>query len=142
MSPQRQEAFHSRKRPVWLSWRMDEAYIGVKGHGYDRDRAMNTSGQAIDFLLTAHRDEPAAKRFLTKAIRRHCGPEKVTIDGSEANAAASRNDHVEYGTALVIRQVQILAQDPRTRSPRSAAGDTAQVRGQIVRCRPGYAGRY
>src|SRR2546426_6350422 len=44
-SPQLQEAFHPRKRPVWLSWRMDEAYIRVKGHWYDRYRAMDTSGQ-------------------------------------------------------------------------------------------------
>ena len=29
-------------------------------------------------------------RFLTKAIRRHGVPEKITIDGSEANAAAIR----------------------------------------------------
>jgi putative transposase len=105
MSPQRQEAFHPGKRPVWLSWRMDEAYIGVKGHWYDRDRAMETSGPAIDVLLTAPRDEPAAKRFLTKAIHRHGGPERVAIDGREANAAALRTDHVAYGTAPVIRQV-------------------------------------
>ena len=26
-SPQLEEAFHRRKRPVWLSWRMDETYI-------------------------------------------------------------------------------------------------------------------
>jgi transposase-like protein len=69
---------------------------------------MDASGQAIDFLLTAHRDELAAKRFLTKAIRRHGGPEKVIIDGSEANAAAIRSPNVEYGTAIVIRQVKYL----------------------------------
>jgi hypothetical protein len=83
----------------------------------------------------------AATRVLTKAIRRHGGPEKVTIDGSEANAAALRNDNAEYGTALVIRQVQIFAQHHRTGSPRSAVRDTAQVRGQIVRRRPESAGR-
>jgi transposase-like protein len=96
---------------------MDEAYIRVKGHWYDRYRAMDTNGQAINFLLTAHRDEPADKRFLTKAIRRHGGPEKVTIDGSAANAAAIRNYNVEYGTAIVIRQVKdlnnIIEQDHR-----------------------------
>ena len=84
----------------------------------------------------------AAKRFLTKAIRRHGGPEKVTIDGSEANAAALRNDHVEYGTAIVIRQVKYVNNIIEQDHPRSAAGDTAQVRVQIVRRRPGYAGRY
>ncbi len=26
-SPLLEEAFHRRKRPVWVSWRMDETYI-------------------------------------------------------------------------------------------------------------------
>ena len=30
-SPQLEEAFHRRKRPVWVSWRMDETDIKVKG---------------------------------------------------------------------------------------------------------------
>jgi putative transposase len=29
-APQLEEAFHRRKRPVWLSWRMDETYIKVR----------------------------------------------------------------------------------------------------------------
>jgi putative transposase len=87
---------------------MDEAYIRFKDHWYVRYRAMDTSGQAISVLLTAHREEPAAKRFLTKATRRHGGPEKVTIDGSEANAAALRTHHVEYGTAIVLWQVKYV----------------------------------
>ncbi len=29
-SPQLEEAFHRRRRPVWVSWRMDETYIKVK----------------------------------------------------------------------------------------------------------------
>ena len=28
---QLEEAFHRHKRPVWLSWWMDETYIKVKG---------------------------------------------------------------------------------------------------------------
>ena len=30
-SPQLEQEFHRRKRPVWVSWRMDETYIKVKG---------------------------------------------------------------------------------------------------------------
>ena len=29
-SPQLEEAFHRRKRPVWVSWRMDETYIKIR----------------------------------------------------------------------------------------------------------------
>jgi transposase-like protein len=30
-SPLWEEAFHRRKRSVWVSWRMDETYMKVKG---------------------------------------------------------------------------------------------------------------
>ena len=107
-SPQLEEACHQRKRPVWVSWRMDETYIKIKGHWYDLYRAVDTTGQTIDFLLTEPRDEHAAKRFLTQAIRRHGVPEKMTIDGSAANEAAIKRDNEEYGTTIEIRQTKYL----------------------------------
>jgi putative transposase len=107
-SPPLEAAFHRRKRPVWLSWRMDETYIKIKGQWYYLYRAVDKTGQTIDFLLTAQRDEHAAMRFLTKAIRRHGVPEKITIDGSEANAAAIRGYNEEHGTTIAIRQVKYL----------------------------------
>jgi transposase-like protein len=51
-SPLLEEAFHRRKRPVWVSWRMDETYIKVKGQWYYLYRAVDKTGQTIDFLLT------------------------------------------------------------------------------------------
>src|ERR687884_1677387 len=74
-SPQLEEAFHRRKRPVWVSWRMDETYVKVKGEWRYLFLAGGKKGQTIVFLLTEHRDEEAAKRFLTKAIGRHGVPE-------------------------------------------------------------------
>jgi putative transposase len=47
-------------------------------------------------------------RFLTKAIRRHGAPETITLDGSEANAAAIRGHNAAHGTAISIRQVKYL----------------------------------
>jgi putative transposase len=107
-SPQLEEAFHRRKRSVGRSWRMDETYLKVKGQWYYLYRAVDKSGQTIDFLLMEQRDEPAAKRFLTQAIRRHGVPDKITIDGSEANAAAIRSYNAEHGTAIEIRQIKYL----------------------------------
>jgi putative transposase len=107
-SPQLEEAFHRPKRPVWLSWHMDETYIRVRGQWRYLYRAADKTGQTTDFLLTEQRDERAAERFLTKAIRRYGMPAKVTIDGSEANAAAIRSYNEEHGTAIAIRQVQDL----------------------------------
>src|SRR5882724_5488043 len=107
-SPLLEEAFHRRKRPVWVSWPMDETSIKVKGQWYDLYRAVDKQGQTIDFLLTEHRDEQAAKRFLTKAIRRHGVPEKSTIDGSAANEAAIKSYNEEHGTAIDIRTIKYL----------------------------------
>jgi putative transposase len=107
-SPQLEEAFHRRKRAVWFSWRMDETSIKIKGQWYYLYRAVDKTGQTIDFLLTEHRDEQATKRCLTKAIRRHGVPEKITIDGSTANAAAIKSDHEEHGTAIAIRKIKYL----------------------------------
>src|SRR6266511_816249 len=107
-SPQLEAPFHRRKRPVWLSWRMDETYIKVKGQWYYLYRAVDKIGQTIDFLLTEQRDEPAAKRFLTKAIRRHGVPEKITIDGSAAHEAAIKSYNAEHGTAIEIRKIKYL----------------------------------
>ena len=58
-----EEAFHRRKRPVWVSWRMDETYIKVKGQWRYLYRAVDKHGQTIDFLLTEHRDTEARSGF-------------------------------------------------------------------------------
>jgi putative transposase len=71
-------------------------------------RAVDKTGQTIDFLLTEHRDTEAALRFLTQAIRRHGVPETITIDGSEANEAASKRYNETHGTHIIIRQVKYL----------------------------------
>jgi hypothetical protein len=46
--------------------------------------------------------------FLLRFLRRNGLPETITIDGSEANAAAIRTYNEEYGTAITIRQVKYL----------------------------------
>ena len=58
-----EEAFHRRKRSVWVSWRMDETYIKVKGQWRYLYRAVDKTGQTIDFLLTEERDKQAASGF-------------------------------------------------------------------------------
>jgi putative transposase len=80
--------FRRRKRPVGLSWRMDETYIKVAGQWKYLYRAVDRAGDTVDFLLTAKRDKAAARRFLERAINLHGVPEKITIDKSGANTAA------------------------------------------------------
>ena len=77
-----------RKKPVSGSWRMDETYIKVKGEWLYYYRAVDKFGEVIDYYLSYHRDEAAAKAFLNKAIAQHGLPDKVVIDGSKSNYAA------------------------------------------------------
>jgi hypothetical protein len=48
-------------------------------------------------LLAVAFPRQAAKRFLTRATRRHGIPEKITIDGSAAKAAAIKSYNAEHG---------------------------------------------
>ena len=107
-SPKLEEEFHRRKRPVWVSWRMDETSIRVKGTWVYLYRAVDKYGKTIDFLLTKQRDKAADRRFLNKAIGRHGVPEKITINGSEANASAIKSSHEGHGTSIEIRQMKSL----------------------------------
>src|SRR5262245_47123399 len=62
-SPQLEEAFHRRKRPVWVSWRMDETYIKVKGQW--PNLAMTSVAQ---FIAVCRR--PKWSTYLTNSPRR------------------------------------------------------------------------
>jgi transposase, IS6 family len=55
-------------KPTNKSYRTDETYIKVKGDDKYLYRAVDSTGQTIDFLLTAKRDAAAAKRFFRRAL--------------------------------------------------------------------------
>lgn len=104
------KAFRRHKRSVGRRWRMDETYIKVKAQWKYLYRAVDTTGQTIDFLLTAKRDASAALRFFRKAIRHQGKPEVVTIDKSGANTAALATLNAEQPDeeAITIRQSKYL----------------------------------
>src|SRR5262245_36327756 len=139
-SPQLEDAFHRRKRPVQVSWRMDETYLKIKGEWHYLYRAVDTQGQTIDFLLTEHRDQEAALRFLQKAIRRHGVPAKITIDGSDANEAAIKRYNEAHGTTIEIRQLKYLNNLSGTRPSSGETDHASHARVQVVCGGPQYAG--
>ena len=110
LTPLINKAFRRYKRAVGARWRMDETYIKVKGQWKYLYRAVDSSGQTIDFLLTAKRDAAAALRFFRKAIRQHGEPEVVTIDKSGANTAAlaALNTGKSKDDAITVRQQKYL----------------------------------
>jgi transposase-like protein len=106
--PVLEKAFRRRKRPVGKSWRVDETYIKVRGQWKYLYRAVDKAGDTIDFLLRAHRDKAAAKRYFEKAIDQNGEPETVTIDKSGADLAALEAVNAERETPIKIRQSKYL----------------------------------
>ena len=87
-APQLEELFRKgHKRPVGISWRMDETYIKVKGEWVYLYRAVDKEGNTVDFMLSEKRDELSARAFFEKAIGSNGLPDKVTMDKSGANKA-------------------------------------------------------
>jgi len=101
-SPQLEEVFRKRyKRPVGISWRMDETYIKVKGQSVYLYRA-------VDFMLSEKRKEPAARAFFEKAIGSSGIPDKVTMDKSGANKAGI--DTINLHLALLFMLTSVFIQ--------------------------------
>jgi transposase-like protein len=102
------KAFRKHKRLVGKSWRMDETYVKVKGQWKYLYRAVDKEGKTVDFLLRAHRDKAAARRYFEKAIDQNGAPETVTVDKSGANLAALQAINAERETPIKVRQNKYL----------------------------------
>jgi len=106
--PVLEKAFRRSRRKTGRSWRMDETYIKVRGQWKYLYRAVDKAGDTVDFLLRAHRDKAAARRFFEQAVERNGSPEKVTIDKSGSNVAALEAMNVGRRKRIVVRQVKYL----------------------------------
>jgi transposase-like protein len=72
------------------SWRVDETYVRVKGRWTYLYRAVDSRGQTVDFMLAAHRDAAAAKRFFRKTLGQPhtVTPHTITVDKNPAYPCA------------------------------------------------------
>ena len=79
------------------SWRVDETYVKVRGEWKYLFRAITSDGRTLDFYLSNTRSTKAAKRFLSKAVRRakHDRPSSITTDKNPAYIDAIRQLKVE-----------------------------------------------
>jgi transposase, IS6 family len=104
------------------SYLVDETYIKVKGQDRYLYRAVDSTGQTIDFLLTAKRDAAGAKRFFRKAFQSAGNPipRVVTVDKNAAYPAALGALKAERSLPSRVRLRQckylnnIVEQDHRT----------------------------
>ncbi len=80
--------------PRSSSWRVDETYIKVRGKWAYLYRAVDKFGNTIDFYLSATRNAKAAKRFLSKTLRRVKKWQKPAIINTDRAAP--------YGVVLAV----------------------------------------
>ena len=88
--PELDKRCRPHRKPTNRSWRVDETYIKVRGQERFLYRAVDSSGQTIDFLLTAKRDTAAAKRFFQRGMANpgNSIPRVINVDKNRAYAAA------------------------------------------------------
>jgi transposase-like protein len=81
-APELEKRMRRHLRPCRGPWYVDETYIRISGEWRYLYRAVDGTGQTIDFLLSAKRDKKAAKRFFTRALgREHIrNPREVVTD--------------------------------------------------------------
>ena len=102
------------KRPgLSRSWRVDETYVKVKGKWVYLYRAVDKSGDTIDFYLSATRNTKAAKRFLGKALKGLKAwetPLKINTDKAPTYgpAIADLKKEGKLPEELIHRQVKYL----------------------------------
>ena len=109
-------------KPTNKSFRVDESYIKVKGQDKYLYRALDSTGQTIDFLLTAKRDTAAAKRFLRRVIDASGNPmpRVMNVDQNPAYPAAVEALKADGAIPrrVVLRQCKylnnLIEQDHRT----------------------------
>ena len=75
------------------SWRVDETYIKVRGQWMYLYRAVDSTGQTLDFLLNETRSTRAAKRFFRKVLGRPqiAPPRVINVDKNGAYIGAIRD---------------------------------------------------
>ncbi len=69
-APELERRLRRHLRPCRGPWHVDETYVRVGGRWRYLYRAVDGTGQTIDFRLSATRDKRAARRFVREALAR------------------------------------------------------------------------
>ena len=128
-APELNKRIRRELRPPNRSWRVDETYVRVAGRWTYLYRAVDSTGQTIDFMLSPRRDAVAAKHFLQLALGRTgpIRPRVVNVDGhpaypqaiAELQADGQLGRHCRYRPVIYLNNV--LEQDHRFVKKRIAA---------------------
>ena len=92
-SPELDKRCRPHLKPTDDSWRVDETYVKVRGKWMYLYRAVDSTGQTLDFLLNETRSTRAAKRFFRKVLGRPnvTAPRVINVDKNPAYIGAVRD---------------------------------------------------
>src|SRR6266508_295673 len=85
-APELEKRSRPHLRPTNDSYRVDETYVKIKGEWKYLYRAVDSTGQTIDFMLSAKRDASAANRFFRKMLKTpsHSSPRVINVNQNRA----------------------------------------------------------
>jgi len=111
-APELERRSRPHLRPANDSYRVDETYVKIKGKWYYLYRAVDSTGQTIDFMLSAKRDARAAKRFFRKMLKapKHQSPRVINVDQNRSYPLAVEELKEEgvLSVAAQLRQCKYL----------------------------------
>ena len=91
-APELEKRMRRHLRPCRRPWHVDDTYIRVDGEWRYLYRAVDGTGQTIEFMFSAKRDKKAAKRFFRKALGQQNtrNPREVVTDRLKSYPGAVR----------------------------------------------------
>ncbi|WP_242043492.1 IS6 family transposase [Leptolyngbya sp. FACHB-671] len=111
-APELDKRIRPQLKPTNDSWRTDETYIKIKGKWKYLYLAVDSEGNALDFMLSAKRDGKAAARFFRKVLKAQhtMTPRVITVDKNAAYPAAieTLKEEETLPGATELRQVKYL----------------------------------
>jgi transposase, IS6 family len=111
-APELEKRSRPHLRPANDSYRVDETYFKIKGKWSYLYRVVDSTGQTIDFMLSAKRDARAAKRFFRKMLKlpQHSSPRVINVDQNRAYPPAVEELKEEgiLSVASQLRQCKYL----------------------------------
>jgi transposase, IS6 family len=106
-APELEKRSRPHLRPTNDSYRVDETYVKIKGTWSYLYRAVDSTGQTIDFMLSAKRDARAAKRFFRKMLKasKHQPPRVINVDQNRSYPPAVE-ELKEEGILSIVAQLR------------------------------------
>ena len=131
-------------KPTHTSWRVDETDVRIKGRWCDLYRALDSSGDTTDVVLSGLRDTATAERLFRKALTDPSHPQPRVINTDQARCYDSaisgvkkRKESCDTVAAAATHGARVVVPPTKAasvsrRGSRSSARDRTITRGRVL----------